>query len=574
MKNNAIGLLWKYIKPYKTKLILYGIFNVFKYIGLIFSPILLGLAIEHLTNKIWSSFLIALVFYFLLRVVCYLIMDFLCVRIYNYLEKQFVENVTRDMYRKINDLPAIAFEEKGTGEISNRVVSDPDKVISLFSQLIRISTRIFSFIFVFAIIIYMSWIIALEALLFIIIMSIVIYVIFPKFEKMEKTNRENSDKLNKTITETITGIREIKSLGIKNIVNKSVSNNINQLSSSVYKTNNYMNNYWNFNNLVYYIFEFIIFITAAYLVMNNQLTIALFISLQSYMWRLDEAVYSVGDFSKNYSKVKVALNRIDEIISNKLYKDELYGTKTITNPKGVIKFENVEFKYDNDKTNTLKGLSLVFEPNKKNAVIGRSGNGKSTIFNLLVRYFNTSTGQILIDDINIQDLSEQELRNNISIIRQSPHIFNLSIVDNLKLVKPNATVEEIHQVCKKAYIHDYIMSLDKQYDTMIGEGGVNLSGGQKQRLAIARTLLLNTKIILFDEATSALDNESQKYIKETIDNLVKDHTIIIVAHRLSTIEDADEIFVIDDGKLESQGSSKKLLKNSKIYKKLYKETNI
>jgi len=209
------------------------------------------------------------------------------------------------------------------------------------------------------------------------------------------------------------------------------------------------------------------------------------------------------------------------------------------------------------------------EPNKKIAVVGKSGNGKSTLFNLLLRYFDSTEGNIYIDDVNLLDLTEESLRNNISVIRQNPFLFNLSILENFKLVKENVTLDEIKEVCKKAYIDDYIMSLPKKYDTIIGEGGVNLSGGQKQRLAIARTLLLNTKIILFDEATSALDNESQKYIKKTIDNLVKDHTIIIIAHRLSTIIDADIINVIDKGKLVGTGTHKELLKNNKVYKKLY-----
>lgn len=212
---------------------------------------------------------------------------------------------------------------------------------------------------------------------------------------------------------------------------------------------------------------------------------------------------------------------------------------------------------------------MTVEPNKKIAVVGRSGNGKSTIFNLLLRYFDTTEGTVTIDGINIQDLTESSLRNNISIIRQSPFLFNLTILENFRLVKEDVTLEEVRNVCKRAYIDDYIMSLPNQYDTVIGEGGINLSGGQKQRIAIARTLLLNTKIILFDEATSALDNESQEYIKKTIDDLVKDHTIVIVAHRLSTIVDADTIHVIEKGKLVGSGTHKQLLKNCKPYQNLY-----
>lgn len=212
---------------------------------------------------------------------------------------------------------------------------------------------------------------------------------------------------------------------------------------------------------------------------------------------------------------------------------------------------------------------MKFLPNCKIAIVGRSGNGKSTIFNLLLRYFDVTEGEVLIDGVNIQDLTEDSLRNNISIIRQSPYLFNMSLMDNFRLVKPNITLEEVRDVCKKAYIDEYIMSLPNQYETMIVEGGINLSGGQKQRIAIARTLLLNTKIILFDATTSALDNESQEYIKKTIDGLVKDHTVIIIAHRLSTIIDADEIHVIHKGMETGLGMHEELLKTNDVYQKLY-----
>ena len=295
--------------------------------------------------------------------------------------------------------------------------------------------------------------------------------------------------------------------------------------------------------------------------------------LEMYIWRIDEVVESISEFGVSYNKVTVSLKRIGEIINNKLYQDEKFGDKTLTNNKGIVEFKNVKFKYSEEEDYTLTGLNLQLLPNKKIAIVGKSGNGKSTIFNLLLRYFDATSGEILIDGINIKDLTEKSLRNNISIIRQAPFLFNLSIIDNFRLVKKDVTLKEVRKYCKRAYIDDYIMSLPKKYNTVIGEGGINLSGGQKQRLAIARTLMLNTKIILFDEATSALDNESQEYIKKTIDDLVKDHTVIIVAHRLSTIVDADVINIIDKGKLESFGTHEELLTKSKVYQTLYSNEN-
>ena len=226
--------------------------------------------------------------------------------------------------------------------------------------------------------------------------------------------------------------------------------------------------------------------------------------------------------------------------------------------------------YPNEE-DTLKHFNLKIEPNKKVAIVGKSGQGKSTLFNLITRIFDVEEGNIYIDGVNIKDIDEASFRKNISIIRQEPFIFNRTILENFKIVKPNITLKEVKKYCKMAYLDKYIESLPKKYNTLLGEGGVNLSGGQKQRLAIARSLAKESKIILFDEATSALDNESQVYIKKVIDKLSIDHTVIIIAHRLSTIVDSDIIYIIDKGKLQATGTHKELLESSKIYSKLYKK---
>ena len=241
--------------------------------------------------------------------------------------------------------------------------------------------------------------------------------------------------------------------------------------------------------------------------------------------------------------------------------------------KGIIEFKDVTFAYPGGE-NVLNNFNLKLEPNKKIAIVGKSGQGKSTLFNLLTRVFDITKGEITLDGINIKDIDEETLRKNISIIRQEPFIFNRTILDNFKVLNKKIKLEDVRKYCKMAYLDDYIMSLPKNYKTLLGEGGVNLSGGQKQRLSIARTLAKESKVILFDEATSALDNNSQEYIKETIDNLVKEHTVIVVAHRLSTIEDADVIYVVEDGKIVGEGTHKELLKTNDKYKSLYNSESL
>ena len=217
----------------------------------------------------------------------------------------------------------------------------------------------------------------------------------------------------------------------------------------------------------------------------------------------------------------------------------------------------------------IKNLSFKINANETVAFVGKSGAGKTTIFNLLCKMYDINSGEITIDGININELDKDSIRGNITIISQNPYIFNMSIKDNLRLVKSNVTNKEIKEACKIACLDEFINTLPDKYDSIIGEGGVNLSGGQKQRLAIARALIQKTKIILFDEATSALDNETQEKIQIAIENMRNDYTILIIAHRLSTIINADHILFLNNGKIEATGTHKELLKTSPAYKKLY-----
>ena len=234
----------------------------------------------------------------------------------------------------------------------------------------------------------------------------------------------------------------------------------------------------------------------------------------------------------------------------------------------MIELKNIVKNYKSKKgrkTKALDNVSLQFESRGMTFILGKSGSGKTTIFNLLCKLYDVNSGEIRIDNVNIEELDEEAIRRNITIISQNPYIFNMSIKDNLKLVKSDITDEEIVEA---ACLDDYIESLPKKYDTIVGEGGINLSGGQRQRLAIARALVQNTKIILFDEATSALDNVTQLKIQTAIDNLKGNYTLIIIAHRLSTIINCDKIFILEDGNIFAIGTHKELLKENKYYKSL------
>lgn len=568
-KDNSFKLIFHYLKEDKVKMILLVILMICNYIPDLCCPIFIGKALEFLLLKKYALFVKYLVLYFSGYVIVYGVLLIPRLILYNKLQMSFINKVCKDMYNKYQNLPAIAFEKAGVGELINRLSSDPDRVLDLLNQLVKMILKIIMALIIVVVSFKISIFIGIEITIFAIIMGIISSKYFPVIKNTQKEIKKESDKLIKRATENLTGIREIKALGIKNNMINLINNDIDNYCDKSLKINRYESVYNGLNNIVYYVLQFIILLTCGYLFIKGHIVYSVLMMVHTYIWRIDEVAETLSSFGVNYNKVKVSLSRIDEVVNNKIFKDEIYGDINLNNPKGNVTFKNVSFKYTKKENLTLDNLSLNIKNNQKTAIVGRSGNGKTTIFNLLLRYFDVTNGEVLIDGVNIKDLTEESLRKTISCVRQNPFLFNMSIFENFKIVKPDITLKEVKEVCKRAYIDEYIESLPKKYNTIIGEGGINLSGGQKQRLAIARTLLLNTKIILFDEATSALDNESQKYIKMTIDDLTKDHTIIIIAHRLSTIIDADEILVIENGKLESKGTHKDLLKKSKVYKGLY-----
>lgn len=568
-KDNSFKLIFHYLKGDKVKMILLVILMICNYIPDLCCPIFIGKALEFLLLKKYALFVKYLVLYFSGYVIVYGVLLIPRMILYNKLQMSFINKVCKDMYNKYQNLPAIAFEKAGVGELINRLSSDPDRVLDLLNQLVKMILKIIMALIIVVVSFKISIFIGIEITIFAIIMGIISSKYFPVIKNTQKEIKKESDKLIKRATENLTGIREIKALGIKNNMINLINNDIDNYCNKSLKINRYESVYNGLNNIVYYVLQFIILLTCGYLFIKGHIVYSVLMMVHTYIWRIDEVAETLSSFGVNYNKVKVSLSRIDEVVNNKIFKDEIYGDINLNNPKGNVTFKNVSFKYTKKENLTLDNLSLNIKNNQKTAIVGRSGNGKTTIFNLLLRYFDVTNGEVLIDGVDIKDLTEESLRKTISCVRQNPFLFNMSFFENFKIVKPDITLKEVKEVCKRAYIDEYIESLPKKYNTIIGEGGINLSGGQKQRLAIARTLLLNTKIILFDEATSALDNESQKYIKMTIDDLTKDHTIIIIAHRLSTIIDADEILVIENGKLESKGTHKDLLKKSKVYKGLY-----
>lgn len=565
--------LWKLVKEDKCKFIIAtSLIIISNFLGVI-SGYLIGEATQYLTDTKYTMSILYLVIYVIFNSV----ED---VGLYNtgscmleLIESKVSRKLGYFTYKKAINLPAYAYEKTSSGEVINRIVNDADTLSFAFSRLVALISSLTASLIVLVYIFINSWVLGIEIIIFVGILYLVINKYDPMLINVHKERKKVQDKFTSLVNESIRGIREIKTLGVKN----NLMSNMKEIIKSIFdKSKEEVSIRKNYNALTFLLkifLEGVVFITCAFLIYKGSITIGFFVTMTYYIYRFTNLIDNINNFSQTYQKLIVSLQRVNEILENRLYEDEIFGNEKINKVKGIIEFKNVSFSYP-DEDNILNDFNIKLEPNKKIAIVGKSGQGKSTLFNLITRVFDVKEGLITLDDINIKDLTEEELRKHISIIRQEPFIFNRTILENFKIINKDIELEEIRKYTKMSYLDDYIMSLPNGYDTILGEGGVNLSGGQKQRLSIARTLAKNSEVILFDEATSALDNSSQDYIKKTIDNLIKDHTVVIVAHRLSTIMDADIIYLVDKGKVVDSGTHNELLKTNKTYKKLYETESL
>lgn len=565
--------LIKLVKEDLNKLIFASIIIFMSGIYEVFTGYLNGKVVEEITMLDIKNALIFLGIYFVLEIT----MDGVVLHYANSILYKEESKLTRKLgfytYKKALCLPPVAYEKMSSGEIINRITSDADTLSFAFGRLLNMISSLVASIIVIVYVFINSWIIGLEIVGIVAILFLILKKYNPLLKDIHKERRKEQDKFTSLTTESIRGIREIKTLGIKNNLISDMTSIIKDIYNKSSKEIDIQKSFNIKTRLLKSILECSVFATCVILLYYKMISLTFFIAMTYYVYRFTWLIENINDLTQTYQKVSVSISRVNDILENRLYKDEEFGNKKLVNVKGVIEFKDVNFNYP-DEGNILNNFSLKIEPNKKIAVVGASGQGKSTLFNLITRIFDTTSGEILLDGINIKDLSEDELRKHISIIRQEPFVFNRTIKENFKLINKNISLKKIREYSKMAYLDDYIMSLPKGYDTVLGESGINLSGGQKQRLSIARTLSKGSEVILFDEATSALDNNSQDYIKKTIDNLVNDHTIVIVAHRLSTIMDADIIHVVDGGKVIATGTHKELLNSCKIYRNLYETESL
>ena len=557
-----------YIKKGKKYIISYGIILTIFIIINIISPLLSAKVVLNITNGMFDKVLIVSAVILFLEVNRN-IFEFCGSVIYNKFYFSLLNDVQGDLARETLRLDIKEIDKHSSGVFIDRLTKDAEELSEIFQLTMWYISRIFAdvgvlfAIFVVSKIMFVYCVISLFIIYW--IEKIRISAWYNGHKEIKKLEEENSG----LVGELVRGIRDIKVLNSASDFMVKMMDRIKKSNKLQIDIINGQKKYSLLSGSLKDLSNFLFIVLGIILIKTNRLTIDNMIVVYMYQNRIFELLWSITNFKEEISKFVLASVRVFEVIDGK-FKKEKFGNRHLNHIEGNFEFKNVKFGYDANRL-ILNDLSFKIKANETVAFVGKSGVGKTTIFSLIDRLYTAQDGEILIDGININTLDKDSIRDNISIITQSPYIFNFTIKDNLKITKQNATDEEIIEACKVAQLHDFIMSLPKKYDTLVGEGGLNLSGGQRQRLAIARALLKQTEIILFDEATSALDNETQKSIQTAINNMKGIYTILIIAHRLSTVKECDKIYVLDEGKIVGEGTHSELLKNNDYYQRLYKK---
>lgn len=557
---------WKYIKSAKMNLVGYGAVSILEAIISAILPLLSAKVILNITNEVINQLVISALVVFFIEIILY-VMYYFKSFFYRRIYQKTLINIQKSLAKEILNLEIAEIDKNSSGLFIDRLNKDTQDIAGLFMEY----TYWISYIITNVGVLFTVFVLNKYLFVYALISSIVVFIInrkrITKQYEVQKELKVLQESKTGLTSELVRGIRDIKVLNANNTILKQINEKIEETTKKEVKIINIRNFYNYIENNTRAISDLGFIIIGCFLYNKTLLTIPTFVIIYNYQSKIKNLLTGIVQLSEYNKKFSVSANRVFEVIDNVKFKKEKFGNVEIKKLDGNIIFENVSFGYD--KTKIINDMSFEIKPNERVAFVGKSGAGKTTIFSLITRLYKSNKGKILLDGNNINDLTCSTIRDNMSIITQNPYIFNFSIKENLLMAKENATMKEIREACKMACIDDYIMSLPDKYNTMVGENGVILSGGQKQRIAIARALLMKTEIILFDEATSALDNETQSKIQEAINNLKGEYTILIVAHRLSTIIDSDRIFVVEDGKIVDSGSHRELLKKSKIYKNLY-----
>lgn len=572
----------QFVKPYKYRIFATIIVGIIKFGIPMLIPLLIKYAIDGVINNhalttdekvhhLTIAIGIALFIFVIVRPPIEFIRQYLA----QWTSNKILYDIRKKLYNHLQALSARFYANNQVGQVISRVINDVEQTKDfILTGLMNIWLDCITIIIALSIMFFLDVKLTLAALFIFPFYILTVYVFFGRLRKLTRERSQALAEVQGFLHERVQGISVVKSFAIEDNEAKNFDKkNTNFLTRALKHTR------WNAYsfaaiNTVTDIGPIIVIGVGAYLAISGSITVGTLAAFVGYLELLFGPLRRLVASFTTLTQSFASMDRVFQLIDEDYDIKNGVGAQPIEIKQGRIDIDHVSFQYNDNEAPILKDINLSIEKGETVAFVGMSGGGKSTLINLIPRFYDVTSGQILIDGHNIKDFLTGSLRNQIGLVQQDDILFSDTVKENILLGRPTATDEEVVEAAKMANAHDFIMNLPQGYDTEVGERGVKLSGGQKQRLSIARIFLNNPPILILDEATSALDLESESIIQEALDVLSKDRTTLIVAHRLSTITHADKIVVIENGHIVETGTHRELIAKQGAYEHLYSIQNL
>lgn len=572
----------QFVKPYKYRIFATIIVGIIKFGIPMLIPLLIKYAIDGVINNhalttdekvhhLTIAIGIALFIFVIVRPPIEFIRQYLA----QWTSNKILYDIRKKLYNHLQALSARFYANNQVGQVISRVINNVEQTKDfILTGLMNIWLDCITIIIALSIMFFLDVKLTLAALFIFPFYILTVYVFFGRLRKLTRERSQALAEVQGFLHERVQGISVVKSFAIEDNEAKNFDKkNTNFLTRALKHTR------WNAYsfaaiNTVTDIGPIIVIGVGAYLAISGSITVGTLAAFVGYLELLFGPLRRLVASFTTLTQSFASMDRVFQLIDEDYDIKNGVGAQPIEIKQGRIDIDHVSFQYNDNEAPILKDINLSIEKGETVAFVGMSGGGKSTLINLIPRFYDVTSGQILIDGHNIKDFLTGSLRNQIGLVQQDNILFSDTVKENILLGRPTATDEEVVEAAKMANAHDFIMNLPQGYDTEVGERGVKLSGGQKQRLSIARIFLNNPPILILDEATSALDLESESIIQEALDVLSKDRTTLIVAHRLSTITHADKIVVIENGHIVETGTHRELIAKQGAYEHLYSIQNL
>ncbi|WP_250209541.1 lipid A ABC transporter ATP-binding protein/permease MsbA [Morganella morganii] len=561
--------LWPTIAPFKTGIIVAAIALVINAGGDAFMLSLLKPLLDEGFGTADNDFLRVMPLIILGLMLLRGISSFVSGYCLSWVSGKVVMTMRRNLFRHMMGMPVSFFDQQSTGTLLSRITYDSEQVASSSSGALVTVVREGAYIIaLFGLMFYNSWQLSLILIVIAPIVAFVIRKVSVRFREISKNMQSGMGQVSASAEQMLKGHKEVLIFGGQKVENDrfdKVSNHMRRQGMKLVTASSIADPI--IQIIASFALAFVLF-AASFPEIKEALSAGSITVVFSSMIALMRPLKSLTNVNAQFQRGMAACQTLFVLLDMEQEKDT--GTKVLKDAKGDVAFENVTFRYQGKENPALKNVSFTIPSGKTVALVGRSGSGKSTIANLITRFYEIESGHITIDGNDIRDYTLASLRSQVALVSQNVHLFNDTVANNIAYATEGKyTREQIEKAAEMAYAMDFINKMEKGLDTEIGENGVLLSGGQRQRIAIARALLRDAPILILDEATSALDTESERAIQAALDELQKNRTCLVIAHRLSTIEKADEILVVQDGEVQERGTHDELVKQPGIYAQLY-----